>query len=302
MMVEHVTDKDGAIQTITDRLASLAETVSNQGSGICRLNRVVDKKDKTIRDLKKRLTKYEEPPKDSDNSSIPPTQDTMTSQIIRHTNSLRKKSGRKTGGQPGHDDHFLKKYEDSDFIIEHYPDNVCERCSESLAHVEAEVVGTSLIIDLPLIKPVITEHVLYGKRCKCGHMNKCEDSKKYTSRVSYGKMIKAVIAYWGICSMCHSRGHVKSSMASSTLISAREQYRTYWCTWANSQRMHTLKSETGSKKQRSSVQTKPACMLAADTVGHGYSRITDSLISFKTNPEEKLPRVNISQMIYLTRH
>jgi uncharacterized coiled-coil protein SlyX len=197
MMVEHVTDKDETFQAITDRLASLEKTVSNQGTEICRLNRVIDQKNKTIRDLKIRLAKYEEPPKDSNNSSIPPTQDTMTNQIIRHTNSLRKKSERKTGGQPGHDGHFLKKYEDSDFIIEHYPDNVCECCSESLAHVEAEVVGTSQIIDLPLIKPVVTEHILYGKRCKCGHMNKCEDSKEYTSRVTYGKMIKAVIAYLG---------------------------------------------------------------------------------------------------------
>ena len=58
MMVEHVTDKDKALQAITDRLSSLEKTVSNQGTEICRLNRVIDQKDKTIHDLKKRLTKY----------------------------------------------------------------------------------------------------------------------------------------------------------------------------------------------------------------------------------------------------
>src|SRR5574344_976362 len=220
MMVEHVTDKDKALQAITDRLSSLEKTVSNQGTEICRLNRVIDQKDKTIHDLKKRLTKYEEPPKDSNNSSIPPTQDTMTNQIIRHTNSLRKKSERKTGGQPGHDGHFLKKYDNPDFIIEHYPDNVCECCRKSLADVEVEIVGTSQIIDIPPIKPVITEHLLYGKRCKCGHMNKCEDSQKYTSRVSYGKMVKAVIAYLGhtqyisfkrICEVLHDVFNIEIS-------------------------------------------------------------------------------------------
>jgi len=196
-VIEHVTDKDKALQAINDRLASLEQTVSNQGSEICRLNRVIDGKNKTIHDLKKRLSKYEEPPKDSHNSNIPPSQDTLDKQIVRHTTSLRKKSNRKTGGQPGHEGHFLETSEDPDVIIEHYPGNVCECCGESLADIEAEIVGTSQIIDIPPIKPVITEHALYGKRCKCGHMNKCEASKKYSNRVSYGKMTNAIIAYFG---------------------------------------------------------------------------------------------------------
>ena len=45
-------------------MKSVKQTVSEQGAEINRLNRVIDQKDKTIHDLKKRLSKYEKPPKD----------------------------------------------------------------------------------------------------------------------------------------------------------------------------------------------------------------------------------------------
>lgn len=194
---EQVTDKADVFQTIVDQVRKLDKKVSDQDAEICRLNRLVDQKEKTIRDLRQRLSKYEEPPKDSSNSSIPPTQDTIENQIVRHTKSLRKPSGRKTGGQPGHEGHFLETDDDPDIIVHHHPEDVCECCGESLADVEEEVIGKSQIIDIPTIKPTTTEHVLFGKRCKCGHMNKCRAFGKHTSRISYGPNLNALIAYFG---------------------------------------------------------------------------------------------------------
>jgi len=194
---EQVTDKQDALLAISERLALMEQTVYDQGAEISRLNRLVDQKDKTIRDLKQRLSKYEEPPKDSQNSSIPPTQDTIKNQIVRHTSSLRKKSGRHTGGQPGHEGHFLETVESPDFTVPHCPGHVCECCGESLDGVEAEVIGTSQVVDIPPVRPVTTEHVLYGKRCTCGHMNRCKSADKYTSRISYGRMVRALVAYLG---------------------------------------------------------------------------------------------------------
>lgn len=211
-------------------MAYLENTVSEQGAEIGRLNRLVDQKDKTIRELKKRLSKYEEPPKDSGNSSIPPTQDTIEKQIVRHTKSLRKPSGRKTGGQPGHEGHFLPTNEDPDIIIRHNPGDVCECCGESLADVEAEVIGKSQVIDIPPIKPVTTEHVLLGKRCKCGHMNKCRATEKYTSRISYGPNLNAMIAYFGhsqyipfarLCEMLRDVFHINISQGTVQNILTR---------------------------------------------------------------------------------
>jgi transposase len=103
-------------------------------------------------------------------------QDSIPNQILWHTKSLHKKNGRKTGGQPGHDGHFLKTSTAPDIIVRHHAGAVCECCGESLADITEEVVGKSQVIDIPPVTPVITEHVLMGKRCKCGHVNKCRAS------------------------------------------------------------------------------------------------------------------------------
>lgn len=72
-MNDQVEDMENVLADIAVRLMSLENTVSEQDSEINRLQRVIDLKDKTIHDLENRLSKYEDPPKDSHNSSIPPT-------------------------------------------------------------------------------------------------------------------------------------------------------------------------------------------------------------------------------------
>lgn len=172
-MNDQVEDMENVLADIAVRLMSLENTVSEPDSEINRLQRVIDLKDKTIHDLENRLSKYEDPPKDSHNSSIPPTLDSIENQIVRHTKTLRKKNGRKPGGQPGHKGHSLEKCDAPDFTVDYFLNDVCECGGESLESVKPELLGTSQVIDTPPVKPVIVEHALYGKRCKCGHMNKC---------------------------------------------------------------------------------------------------------------------------------
>lgn len=76
------------------------------------LNRTVQSKSKEIRTLKKdntelrvRLSKYEQPPKDSNNNSIPPSKETLKNEVLRRTYSLREKSDKPIGGQMGHEGH-----------------------------------------------------------------------------------------------------------------------------------------------------------------------------------------------------
>ena len=89
---------------------SLRETVASQHLEICQLNRNIDalnaevrKRNKEIEQLKSRLSKYETPDKDSNNSSTPPSKEKMKDEIIRRTKTLRKSTGRKPGGQEGHE-------------------------------------------------------------------------------------------------------------------------------------------------------------------------------------------------------
>ncbi|MDO4320633.1 MAG: DUF6444 domain-containing protein, partial [Bacteroidales bacterium] len=100
----------------------MQKIIDSQHSTICQINRtsqgqlkeirdlkrMLKKKDKEIEELYKRLSKYEEPPKNSGNSSTPPSKEPMKDEIVRRTKSLREPSEKKPGGQPGHDGSTLE--------------------------------------------------------------------------------------------------------------------------------------------------------------------------------------------------
>lgn len=120
------------------------------------LTRLVEKKDAEIAELKECLSKYEKPPKDS---GIPPTKDSMTKQALRHTSSLRKPTGRKSGGQPGHERHTLCRDMKSDETVVHAP-GVCECCGKPLDPATAREVSSLYTIDFRGVCRV-TKHVSY---------------------------------------------------------------------------------------------------------------------------------------------
>ena len=91
-------------------MRSMRETIDRQYSEIARLNRNIEalnhqlrKKDKEIAKLNERLSKYEQPNKNSGNSSTPPSKENMKAETARRTKTLRKPSGKKPGGQKGHE-------------------------------------------------------------------------------------------------------------------------------------------------------------------------------------------------------
>src|SRR3989475_10781227 len=65
--------------------------------------------------------------KDSHNSSLPPSSD----RFVRPPKSLRKKSGKKPGGQHGHRGHHLRQMEVPDEVLIH-PVEQCECCQYDL--------------------------------------------------------------------------------------------------------------------------------------------------------------------------
>jgi transposase len=91
-------------------------------------------KENTI--LKDRLLIYETP-KDSHNSSIPPSKDSLKAQSekankLLATRSLREKSNKPTGGQIGHKGHTLDFFAEPDTIERHQAD-FCTRCGGNLS-------------------------------------------------------------------------------------------------------------------------------------------------------------------------
>ena len=145
---------------------------------------------KENQDLKNQLISLKHR-KDSSNSSMPPSSD-MTKP--KRTNSLRKTSGKKPGGQPGHKGSTLKMQENPDLTENHYP-LVCEHCGSSLSESSAEFSGQRQIIDLPEIRQIVTEHRIYSKQCNCGHCTKSAYPDFVKSPVSYGANIQSLVAY-----------------------------------------------------------------------------------------------------------
>lgn len=130
-------------------------------------------------------------PKTSCNSSVPPSKD--ENRPLKNQ-SLRVSSGKKIGGQSGHQGNTLKMVENPDIIIKHQPD-FCANCGSKLDEISPEFIGRRQVIDIPPIKPEYTEHQIFKKICTCGHCNASIFPKEANSSISYGSNIEATIAY-----------------------------------------------------------------------------------------------------------
>lgn len=146
--------------------------------------------------LKARIVELEKPKKDSNNSSIPPSQD--ENRKPKKNQSLRKKSGKKAGGQKGHKGSNLKMTESPDQIVEHRP-NDCKNCGATLTEITSEVLEKRQIIDVVLPKKQVAEHQKHIVICpNCGHNNLGEFPENIPKGASYGKTVEAMIGYFQV--------------------------------------------------------------------------------------------------------
>lgn len=141
-------------------------------------------------ELKRRLSKYEHP-KNSNNSSIPPSKDENRPK----RKSLREKSGLKPGGQKGRKGNTLKTVESPDFTQKHIP-FYCKCCGESLDNILAKYKGKRQVYDIPKIEIKVTEHQIFTKQCKCGQVNEGGYPQEANAPVSYGNNIESLIGYF----------------------------------------------------------------------------------------------------------
>jgi transposase len=134
----------------------------------------------------------------STNSSKPPSSDGLKKPPpkARRVSSLRKPSGKKTGGQPGHPGETLRRTETPNIITDHYPD-ACAKCSAPLTAAKATGYAARQVLDLPKLQPLVcTEHRAHDCRCTaCGAKTHARFPEDVVAPVKYGKRIAAFVVY-----------------------------------------------------------------------------------------------------------
>jgi transposase len=137
-----------------------------------------------VRELEVRLNM------DSHNSGKPPSSDGFRKPL----KSLRKKSGRRPGGQPGRRGTTLEMSTSPDRVVEHKVDS-CAICGNSLSAVLPDKVIKRQVFDIPPIKIEVTQHQFEVKSCPCcGTRNEAKSPPEACACVQYGPGIKALVA------------------------------------------------------------------------------------------------------------
>lgn len=130
--------------------------------------------------------------RNSQNSSTPPSADGLAKPPPK---SMRRKSGRRPGKQPGTPGTALAQVERPDRRVRHFPRR-CGGCSRRLKRSwrAAEPVRRQ-VFDVPEMKVHVTEHVLHALACPCGRVTRADAPAQASAPAVYGPNVTALAAY-----------------------------------------------------------------------------------------------------------
>src|SRR4051794_38657623 len=153
---------------------------------IAQLQARIAEQDAEIAELKRQLAAS------SRNSSQPPSSDGLDKPAPK---SLRGRSGRKPGGQPGRAGRTLRQVAVPDAVVVHEP-GACAGCGSTLTAdgPPARVIRRQ-VFDIPTITVRVVEHRLVSRRCGCGALTCAAGPAGVTAPVSYGPSAAAIAVY-----------------------------------------------------------------------------------------------------------
>lgn len=144
-----------------------------------------------IATLQQQLLDQSAPPKDSSNSSKPPSSDALP-----RTRPLRRSSGKKPGGQSGHRGFTRRQTDSPDLVQIQRP----ECCSGWGATFAATLLGTVAerrqVIDLPPVQAVTIEYQSLSLTCPCCHKATVATfPPEVTAALSFGPRLQGVAVH-----------------------------------------------------------------------------------------------------------
>jgi transposase len=167
-------------------IISQQATIGELQATIASLQATIVELQATIAELKAQLAA------DSTKSNRPPSSDGLKKKPPK-PRSLREKTGKKTGGQPGNPGKTLEWEKKPDHIIAHAPPAVCDSCNAALP--EPEVFASRQVFDLPEIRYEVTEHRAMQSQCACGKLHRGSFPPGVDAPMQYGPRLEALAVY-----------------------------------------------------------------------------------------------------------
>lgn len=131
---------------------------------------------------------------DSSNSSKPPSSDGLKKKP-RVLKSLRRRTGKPSGGQRGHDGDTQRQVAEPDAIVEHAAE-VCEHCRALLPADSKVAEERRQVFDLPEKPLIVTEHRAAVHDCPaCGLRTRAAFPAGVISPAQYGERVRAAAVY-----------------------------------------------------------------------------------------------------------
>jgi transposase len=161
---------------------------------IAELEAQLAERDVLIAELRSRLSE------NSRNSSRPPSSDGLTKPPVegkdKKKRSLRRRSGRRPGGQSGHPGHHIERREVPDEEKVH-PLERCEECGTDLTGQPIVESQSRQVLDLPEMPRLwCVQHWIQKRLCPCcKQLRSSEFPAEASASVSYGPRVKALGIY-----------------------------------------------------------------------------------------------------------
>lgn len=208
------------VDFLTKQNNTLAVTVDSMNQTIAELNQ-------TIKELKEQLNK------NSQNSSKPPSSDGLKKPAVKKNRSLRESSGKKQGGQEGHDGVHLSVTDNPDHIRDHMHTD-CTGCPYRAKCLDkACIKETRHEIDAVVTVDVTAHNLVEVCRCPLhGGVKTGAFSENIKATIQYGKNLQAmVVAFNTVGAVSINRTHeILSSVFNIPLAIGTIKNRVTRCT------------------------------------------------------------------------
>ncbi len=170
-----------------------AELIESQQQTIEAQRQAIERLEAAVAELQRQLAQH------SGNSGKPPSRDPAAErqrQAEERQRRAQAKGGarRRKGKQRGAEGRGLQMSATPDSVVDHRPQS-CNGCGAELGEGAPSEFSVRQVVELPEVRPVVTEHRAHACRCSCGHVTRAPFPAEVRAPVSYGPRLRAVVAY-----------------------------------------------------------------------------------------------------------